>query len=99
MNARMSEKQLQAAVTAICKLYGIAWYHTRDSRGSVPGYPDLTMAGRKLLFRELKTETGRVRPEQAGWLDRLTAAGADADVWRPGDLHSGRIQHELETIR
>jgi len=46
-----------------------------------------------VLFRELKTDAGRLTPQQAQVLDELAAAGADAGVWRPRDF--GRIKEEL----
>jgi hypothetical protein len=95
----MTEAQLQSAVVALCKLYGLKWHHQRYSIGSGAGWPDLTIAGRKLLHRELKRETGHPTEAQLAWIHVLRHAGADADVWRPSDLASGRIQKELEAIR
>lgn len=96
---RMTEAQLQAAVVKLCKLYGLRWHHQRYSIGSGAGWPDLTIAGRLLLFRELKDGTRKPTRAQLEWGDWLMAAGADWAVWRPADLHSGRIQRELEAIR
>ena len=79
----------------LCKLYGLLWYHTRNSKRSPAGFPDLVIAGRKVLYRELKTQKGVVSPAQREWLDALTAAGQDAGVWRPEDWLSGRIEREL----
>ena len=46
-----------------------------------PGFPDLVMAkGGRLVIAELKTQTGRLRPDQVLW---LTAVGVV--VWRPED--------------
>lgn len=95
----MTEAQLQSAVTDLCKLYGLHWHHQRYSIGSGAGWPDLTIAGRRLLFRELKRETGTPTRAQAEWGAHLEEAGQDWDVWRPSDLRSGRIQRELEAIR
>lgn len=95
----MTEAQLQSAVTDLCTYYGLFWYHPYDSRRSVPGYPDLTIVGTRVIFRELKSSTGRMRPVQLEWAARLTKAGADVDVWRPDDLRTGRIQAELMLIR
>lgn len=55
-----------------------------------PGYPDLTLVHprrRELLFLELKTERGRLQPEQVQWLDALAAVEAPpiVRVCRPSD--------------
>jgi hypothetical protein len=95
-----SEQELQAAVTQFCRALGIAWYHTYDSRRSNKGWPDLVLCGgRGLLYRELKTEHGKLTAEQERWGDKLRRAAADWAVWRPSDLRSGRIQQELLAIK
>lgn len=101
--AKMTEDRgrdsLDACVRRITTDLGLLRYHTHDSRRSPRGYPDLTICGiGGVLFRELKAQRGRVTPEQQAWLDALTAAGADADAWRPEDLLSGRIARELAAI-
>jgi hypothetical protein len=95
----MTEAALQSAVVQLCKLYGLKCHHQRYSIGSGAGWPDLTIAGRRLLFRELKSATGKVTRAQGEWGDWLMAAGGDWAVWRPADLRSGRVQRELEAIR
>lgn len=85
----MTEAQLLAAVRQLARLRGWRCYHTHDSRRSEPGFPDLVLvhAGhRRLVFAELKTETGRLSAEQRAWLADLDAVGAEAHVWRPADL-------------
>lgn len=48
-----------------------------------PGFPDLVLAKEEtVLFRELKTNTGRLSPEQREWLAHLGNLGG---VWRPRD--------------
>jgi len=96
--AAMSEAQLLAAVRQACHTLGLLCYHTYDSRRSEPGFPDLVIVGSRMIIRELKTESGRLRPEQRTWLDALSRAGQDADIWRPGDLYSGRIVRELASL-
>lgn len=95
----MTEKDLQTAVTAIADLYGWLSFHDHDSRRNRAGFPDLVLlhplTGR-LLFRELKTEKGRVRPEQQGWLDALILGNHDAAIWRPRHLHDGTITAALQ---
>lgn len=96
----MTEEQFQSTVIAMCKLFGVGWYHPYFSRRSAAGWPDLALCGdRGFLLRELKTDKGRVTRDQQAWGERLRKAGQDWDVWRPVDLHGGRIQAELEAIR
>lgn len=96
----MKEAHLQGAVIDMCRLFGVAWYHTYSSRRSNPGWPDLALCGsRGFMLRELKTATGRLTTEQEHWGLMLRAAGVSWAVWRPADLHSGRVQAELEAIR
>ena len=95
----ISEREFQGIIMQVAQLHGFELgYHTHDSRRSEPGFPDLVLVSskhRRVLFRELKTDKGRVSPEQRRWIDGLTAAGADAGVWRPADLRSGRVTKEL----
>lgn len=84
-----TERDLAGYVAQLARLGGWLRYHTFDSRRSAHGFPDevLVHPGRRLLlFRELKSADGKVRPEQARWLEALTACAADADLWRPCDL-------------
>lgn len=96
----MTEEQFQSTVIAMCKLFGIGWYHPYFSRRSAAGWPDLALCGDNgFLLRELKTDTGRLTKDQQRWGSRLSHVGVSWDVWRPADLQSGRIQRELEAIR
>jgi hypothetical protein len=96
--SRMSEVTLQARVVAHARTLGWLVYHTYDSRRSQPGFPDLVLVHEtqgRLLYRELKTQRGRIRPEQLAWLRALGRAGQDAAVWRPLDLLNDTVHHEL----
>jgi len=96
----ITERSLQASITELCQLLGIAWYHTYDSRRSRRGWPDLVFCGsRGFMTRELKAETGHLTDAQAEWGRMLTAVGVSWDVWRPADLLSGRVERELREIR
>ena len=96
----VTERMLQASVIKLCELFGIAWYHTHDSRRSNKGWPDLAIVGKRgFITRELKAASGRLTPEQQRWGLMLRTVGVSWDVWRPGDLESGRIQRELRAIR
>lgn len=87
-----TEKQFEAAVVEYAKLTGWLVYHTRDSRGSVAGFPDLMMVrGDRLVVAELKTEKGRVSPAQQQWLDALALTchrALGVYLWRPSDWSS-----------
>jgi hypothetical protein len=76
-------------------------YHTHDSRRSQPGWPDLVLVHRDtghVLFRELKSERGRLTAEQREVLGYL-ALRHDAGVWRPSDWSSGAVLAQLRARR
>ena len=82
----MTERELQSNVTRLAKQEGWLCFHVVDAKRSAPGYPDLTLArGSRLIFAELKSETGRLRPEQIDWLDTLAETGNEIYTWRPED--------------
>jgi hypothetical protein len=108
----MSEAALQKAVTDLCGYLGLRWYHAYQPKFDPAGWPDLVICGvhhgpyppgappaHGILFRELKRAGEDPTPGQLAWGHDLIAAGLSWDVWRPADLHSGRIQKELEAIR
>lgn len=79
----MTEAVLLANVVEACRWLGLHCYHTHDSRRSVPGFPDLVIAGPGgVLFRELKAAS-RLSRQQSDWITALARAGADVTVWRP----------------
>lgn len=84
----MSEAEWMAKVREFATRYGWISYHTRDSRGSDHGWPDLAIghaSQRRTLFVELKKETGKVTPAQRMWLTHLESCGFEVAVWRPRD--------------
>ncbi len=98
MGELMTEAELLSTVRDACRWSGLLCYHPFDSRRSEPGYPDVTVCGPSgVLWRELKSSKGRLTAEQRQWLDRLTAAGADAAVWRPADWPA-RVLDELAGV-
>lgn len=103
MAAAMSEDRgrdsLEAHVRRLFRDLGLRAFHPRDSRRSEKGYPDWTITGPGgVMWRELKTQRGRVTAEQQAWLDGLAAAGGDAKVWRPADLLNGTVAAELAAL-
>lgn len=86
---KVTEKQLQDAVLEHARLAGWLVYHTFDSRRSTHGFPDLVLVRPpRLIFVELKTETGKASDAQTLWLDRLAGCDDACEVylWRPSDL-------------
>jgi hypothetical protein len=96
----MSEAQLMRAIRELAKWLGLLAFHSTDSRrDSCAGFPDLVIAGRGgVIYREAKTDRGRLRPEQMDWISILQLGGADVAVWRPCDLTSGVIEKELKQL-
>lgn len=95
----MTESVMLGYIHKLADQYGLLIFHCRDARGSGdPGFPDLLILGRSVLFRELKQQHGDLRWYQKRWARALHRAGENVEVWRPGDWHSGRIQRELEIL-
>lgn len=63
------------------------------------GWPDLTLIGTKILYREIKTDTGRVSKSQEHIGAAIEWAESDWAVWREEDYSGGKIAHELDQIR
>ena len=56
----MTEKELDAAVGKLCRLYGWRRYHTYRSKHSPAGFPDeVLLRPPRLVFAELKSEKGK----------------------------------------
>jgi len=111
----VNEKQLQAAVVDAALALGWRAYHTFDSRRSAAGFPDLVLvrprlkkhSPPRLLFAELKTQRGRLTPDQAHWRDALTQVELEIDfqvgkrgplsvhVWRPEQWNDGTVEKAL----
>jgi hypothetical protein len=92
--AEVTEAQWQRQVTDLAELLGWRWAHNADSRRTQAGQPDLTLIRERVVYAELKTDTGRVRPEQESFMAALRAAGAEVYVWRPGDFAQVRATLE-----
>ena len=88
--AKVRERDFQQQIVQAASFYGWMVYHTYDSRRSQPGFPDLVLChpGGDFLLVELKTERGRVRPEQQRWLQALSACQIEWHVWRPSQIDS-----------
>jgi hypothetical protein len=92
------EAAFQACVLEVAKLTGWKTLHIRPARradgswrtpigGDGKGWPDLTLVRPpRLIFCELKSERGKLRSEQRGWLDVLRLLPqAEVHLWTPAD--------------
>ena len=102
----MTEDELQRCVIDCAKLFGWLVHHTRPARSAKgwrtpvqgdAGFPDLVLvrAGR-VLFVELKSARGSVRPNQVRWRDALP--DERYRLWRPADWQNGTIESELRNL-
>jgi hypothetical protein len=95
----MSEAELEENIRDACTKLGILRFHVRVSKGTTAGLPDDILIGpRGILWRECKTQKGRLTAAQLATGKALTAIGQDWDTWRPSDWLSGRVLRELQAI-
>jgi hypothetical protein len=82
----MTEAQLQRKILDLCAYLHLRVFHSTDSRRDTSaGFPDLVIVGPGgIVYAELKSQRGRVKPEQFAWLEALSQH-ALALVWRPSD--------------
>lgn len=71
-----------------------------DALVGAVGFPDLVLAREgRVVFAELKSARGKIRPEQSAWLNELLPVLADAAhqvyIWRPAHLFDGTIDEAL----
>jgi hypothetical protein len=81
------EESFQQGVIDLARALGWHTYHTRDSRKSAHGFPDLVLCRPpRLIFAELKSDRGRLTPEQDVWLRAFgQVPGIEVFVWAPRD--------------
>lgn len=103
----MTEQELQVAVIECARLLGWRVAHFRPAEtakgwrtaveGDGKGFPDLVLVrGRRLIFAELKAETGRLSADQVAWLAALQdTRRVEVAVWLPRDWMSGLIEETL----
>lgn len=85
----LTEKDLQSLVLDVARIAGWRHYHTFNSKHSASGFPDLVFVGHgRIVFAELKSETGKLSDKQKLWIEDLLKNGAEVHVWRPRDWPS-----------
>lgn len=106
----MVEKELQKAVVEMAHRFG--WTVAHFSKGVAgkgervwmtpaaydgKGFPDLIMVRERLMIRELKVGKNPLSLEQRMWIDLLTVAGVDVEVWTDKDWRTGYIEAVLRS--
>ncbi len=94
----LAERDFERQVLELARLCGWRTAHFRPARtskgwrtpvsGDGAGFPDIVLCRPPLvLFAELKSERGKLRPEQREWLEILgRCEGVEARLWRPRDF-------------
>jgi len=96
-----SEKDFSSFFEDALRLYGWRFFHQRpayergrprNAQTGDPGFPDYVCAKNgRVLFVELKSDKGRVSPNQRAWLDAIMPVDSpftyvrSAHVFRPKD--------------
>ncbi len=83
----LSEREWQTEIVATAEAAGWWVWCDQDSRRNKAGLPDLLLVRRpRLVWAELKSERGTLRPAQVEFFNRLRGvAGVEFYVWRPSD--------------
>lgn len=81
-----SESVFQRWVERLAALRGWVSFHDRDSRRNMAGLPDLLLIRERVVWMELKSSRGKLRPEQEAFIAALRAAGQEVYVMFPADI-------------
>lgn len=96
MAATLTEKELLGLVRECAKLRGWLCYHTHYSARSEAGFVDCCLVrGNRLIFAELKSDSGRLTDAQRWWFTALEGTAAECYVWRPSSWTDGTIDRCL----
>lgn len=95
---KISEVAFQEQILCLARYLGWRSAHFRPAQtkdgwrtavaGDGKGFPDLCLVHAKqhrVIYVELKSETGKLSTEQEAWRDALLAAGQEWYLWKPGD--------------
>lgn len=70
----------------VARQVGFRVYHTLRSKGSQPGWPDWVLVRERIVYLELKSETGKPSQAQKEWIVALLNAGGEVYIARPRHL-------------
>ena len=84
----ITEKEFRQQIVDLARTLGWLAYWTWRSTHSPAGFPDLVLARERIIFAELKTQSGKLTEAQQEWITALREAGGCCYVWRPADWPS-----------
>lgn len=87
----VTEAQWSKTFRSLFEMLGYRGYHTWMSKFSEKGFPDWTLCSvnqQRLVFVELKSETGKLSEAQEYWRDLLQSCGQEWYCWRPSDFEA-----------
>lgn len=79
----IDEDEFQEMVCKRATELGWKWFHVRITRQSKAGWFDLVLWRERVLFVELKDETGKATADQLNLADDFRLANAEVYLWRP----------------
>ena len=84
----ITEKEFQRQIVELARMCGWNTFHPWLSIHSQRGWPDLALCRPpRLVLAELKSQSGKVTPDQQSWLEQLGAcSGIEVFLWRPADF-------------
>ncbi len=84
----ITEAAFMRQVLDLARIFGWTVYHPQLSKWSERGFPDLTLVRPpRVVFAELKRQTGRTTEHQDRWLALLAGCdGVETYLWRPADF-------------
>lgn len=87
-SATVTERDLAGYVRDLARTLGWRRYHTWLAKHSPAGFPDEVLCRPpRLIFAELKSDRGTLKPEQEAWLGELRQVpGVEVYLWRPADM-------------
>ncbi len=100
LSKAMTEDELLTAIIEAATWNGWLAHHVRRSDKAIQqgrsGFPDLVLARNgRVLFLELKSEGGRVSPDQGAWLEELTSRSA-VQAWI---IYPSQLDDMLRVLR
>jgi VRR-NUC domain len=86
----VTEAQFLRQVLELARIFRWRAYHPQLSKWSERGWPDVALVRPpRVVLAELKSERGKVTPQQQEWLDDLSRCpGVESFVWRPADFEA-----------